>query len=250
RAAQVPFLDGPPADLGPEDLCIDALLGIGASARSGAPSPELAALWQALQVSGAPLLCVDGPSGLQADTGQYLSGFALQGHARPGTRHTLGLLTLKPGWFTGQGRDAAGTVWWDDLGVDASAEPPSAWLSGPGTPAWRAHASHKGSYGDVAVVGGEAIGARGQGMTGAALLAASAALYGGAGRVAVALLDASGTDTLPVDLMQPECMLRRFDVLELDRATVVCGCGGGEAVRDVLPRVLAEAPRLVLDADG
>lgn len=250
RGAQVPFVEHAPADLGPDDLCIDALLGIGAAARSGAPSPELAALLRALQDSRASLLCVDGPSGLQADTGQYLPGLAPPEYAPPGTRHTLGLLTLKPGWFTGRGRDAAGTVWWDDLGMDVLAEPPSAWLAGPGVPVRRAHASHKGSFGDVAVVGGEALGTRGQGMTGAALLAASAALHGGAGRVAVALLDASGKDTLPVDPQQPECMLRRFDALELDRATVVCGCGGGEAVRDVLPRVLAEAPRLVLDADG
>ncbi len=77
-------------------------------------------------------------------------------------------------------------------------------------------------------------------MTGAALLAASAALHGGAGRVVVALLDASGTDTLPVDPLQPECMLRRFDALELGGATVVCGCGGarpcGACCRACWPR--------------
>jgi hydroxyethylthiazole kinase-like uncharacterized protein yjeF len=36
----------------------------------------------------------------------------------------------------------------------------------------------------------------------------------------------------------------------LARSTVVCGCGGGEAVRDVLPRLLTLAQRLVLDADA
>ena len=55
----------------------------------------------------------------------------------------------------------------------------------------RTHASHKGSYGDAAVIGGEGLQARGMGMTGAALLAASAALHAGAGRVLVALLGAA-----------------------------------------------------------
>ena len=45
-------------------------------------------------------------------------------------------------------------------------------------------------------------------------------------------------------------MLRRFGMLELERITVVCGCGGGEAVRPVLPEVLRRSLRLVLDADA
>jgi hydroxyethylthiazole kinase-like uncharacterized protein yjeF len=36
----------------------------------------------------------------------------------------------------------------------------------------------------------------------------------------------------------------------LGRSTVVCGCGGGDAVREVLPRLLSLAQRLVLDADA
>jgi NAD(P)H-hydrate repair Nnr-like enzyme with NAD(P)H-hydrate dehydratase domain len=84
------------------------------------------------------------------------------------------------------------------------------------------------------------------GMTGAALLAASAALHGGAGRVLLSLLDAGETHTAS----QPELMLRRFDRLELPALTVVCGCGGGDAVAAVLPAVLHGAARLVLDADA
>ncbi|CAM3380457.1 Bifunctional NAD(P)H-hydrate repair enzyme [Paracidovorax anthurii] len=254
-AAGVPFTGGPPPGLGPGDLCIDALLGIGLAPRPGAgqpPDARLAALLAVLRESPAPLLCVDGPSGLLADTGQYLPGLEPSPTTTaPAARHTLALLTAKPGWFTGLGRDAAGTVWLDDLGVEADAhgETATARLAAPAQRPPRAHASHKGSHGDVAVVGGEAKSARGMGMTGAALLAASAALHGGAGRVMVALLEGDG-DGLAVDPAQPECMLRRFEALPLGDATVVCGCGGGEAVRGVLPRVLAAAPRLVLDADG
>ena len=246
--AGVQFTHEAPSGLGPHDLCIDALLGIGLAPGDTRPAPQgrLPALLEQLRSSKAPLLAVDLPTGLQGDTGQYAPGFAARSES-VAARHTLSLLTLKPGLFTGAGRDAAGTVWLDDLGCDNSSAPPSAWLCGPPEVRVRAHASHKGSYGDVAVIGGEGLQTRGMGMTGAALLAASAALHGGAGRVLVALL---GGSTLELDVLQPELMFRHVDVLPMAQLTVVCGCGGGEAVRAVLPRVLAQAPRLVLDADA
>ncbi|ART48855.1 NAD(P)H-hydrate dehydratase [Acidovorax carolinensis] len=252
-AAGVTWADEAPPDMTAADLCIDALLGIGiaSTAPARAPDHRLLAALAALQHSPASVLAVDLPSGLDADTGQFAPGFALPApHAsrRPlAPRHTLSLLTLKPGLFTAAGRDAAGSVWLDDLGVTSQPEPPSTWLAGPALPAPRSHASHKGTYGDVAVVGGEGLVARGLGMTGAALLAASAALHAGAGRVLVALLD---DGEMAIDMTQPELMFRRFDALALEQLTVVCGCGGGEAVRTVLPAVLARAARLVLDADA
>lgn len=252
RDAGVLFAPQPPANLGPADLCIDALLGIGLAPGDtrAAPSPHSPLLipLQHLRASTAPVLAVDLPTGLQADTGQYAAGFAPSpSGTATSARHTLSLLTLKLGLFTGTGRDAAGTVWFDDLGCQPGAEPPSAWLAGPEPTTTRRHASHKGSYGDVAVVGGEGLQTRGMGMTGAALLAARAALHSGAGRVLVALLDGGG---LELDLRQPELMLRRFDALHLEQLTVVCGCGGGEAVRAVLSPVLLRAAHLVLDADA
>lgn len=251
--AGVLFADAPPP-LGPQDLCVDALLGIGLAAapraaRPPRPPDERLTHWLAhMHASAAPTLCVDLPSGLLADTGQFAPGLAPAAATPPAAaRHTLSLLTLKPGLFTAYGRDAAGTVWLDDLGEARPADAPSAWLAGPPAALARAHASHKGSFGDVAIVGGEGLQARGMGMTGAALLAASAALHGGAGRVLVALLDGG---TLTSTAQQPELMLRRFDALALDQSTVVCGCGGGAAVAAVLPQVLQQAPRLVLDADA
>jgi hydroxyethylthiazole kinase-like uncharacterized protein yjeF len=224
RNAGVRFAAEPPERW---DLAIDALLGIGAAR----PIDGKLAKWAALMNrTAAPVLAVDVPSGLAADTGD---GGAL--HAT----HTLSLLTLKPGLFTGAGRDFAGEVWFDDLGV-LPAQSPSAWLSGPGTAPPRAHASHKGSHGDVAVIGG------GAGMTGAGLLAATAALHAGAGRVFAALLDG----TITVDPWQPELMFRRWDSLDLAAMSVACGCGGGDAIRAVLPQVLSTAGTLVLDADA
>ena len=257
RDAGVQWSDTAPASLTAADLCIDALLGIGLLPDQNRPPPvsnsPLLALLRQLRASPAPVLAVDLPSGLQADTGQWADGFAPGAGAPPAqgraVRHTLSLLTLKPGLFTGAGRDAAGSVWLDGLGCHAQAavEPPTAWLANPPAPPSRLHASHKGSQGDVAVVGGEGLRARGRGMAGAALLAARAALYSGAGRVLVALLDGGA---LELDTQQPELMLRRFDALALEQLSVVCGCGGGEAVRPLLVPMLQRAAQLVLDADA
>ena len=110
----------------------------------------------------------------------------------------------------------------------------------------RRHASHKGTFGDVVVLGGA------PGMAGAALLAARAAHAAGAGRVLVQLLEAAAAT---FDGVRPELMLRPRWLDDsgpqaLGNGTVVCGCGGGTAVTEVLARVLSRAGRLVLDADA
>lgn len=254
REAGVRFAAEPPEGLGPHDLCIDALLGIGAQR---APQGRMADWIAALNASAAPTLAVDLPTGLCADTGEALFSGAdtdpsVLGYRGVVAQHTLSLLTCKPGLFTHHGRDAAGVVWLDDLGITHAgggldAPTPAAELRAPAPRLPRPHASHKGRWGDVVVIGGEGLSHRGLGMSGAAQLAASAALHGGAGRVLLCLLDDGATPALPE---QPELMLRRFEALDLRHATVVCGCGGGEAVRTVLPAVLAQSPRLVLDADA
>jgi ADP-dependent NAD(P)H-hydrate dehydratase / NAD(P)H-hydrate epimerase len=213
------------------DLAIEAMLGLG----STRPLEGTLAQWATLMNEHpAPVLAVDLPSGLNANTGTG------KGSAVNAT-HTLSLLTLKPGLFTAGGRDASGQVWLDDLGVSADARTPDAWLAGPPAAFTRPHASHKGSYGDVAVIGGA------PGMTGAALLAASGALHAGAGRVFTCLLDGGA---MTVDTSQPELMLRPWETLDLTSMTVACGCGGGDAVRAALPRILSTAASLVLDADA
>ena len=237
REAGVTFAPAAPPD---HDLAIDALLGIGAAR----PPEGLMAEWlRRMHAGPAPVLSVDTPSGLSADTGVLATDFLgpPRPHASGTRRYCLSLLTLKPGLFTAQGRDAAGEIWFDDLGVAPGNETPSARLAGMPAATLRRQASHKGSYGDVAVVGGAA------GMAGAALLAASAALAGGAGRVFLAALDPAASGFWHA---QPALMHRRVDSLDFASMTVVCGCGGGEAVREVLPRVLQTAAALVLDADA
>jgi hydroxyethylthiazole kinase-like uncharacterized protein yjeF len=249
RAAGVPFGDAPPDDLGPLDLGIDALLGIGASR---APTGSMAQWLEQLRNGAAPLLAVDIPSGLDADTGALYADnpttkSSNAGRARHAPRHTLSLLTLKPGLFTAHGRDVCGTVWFDDLGVRSPSAPPDAWLSATPPPRVRPHASHKGSFGDVAIIGGQDDPGHGTSMMGAALLAATAALHAGAGRVYVSLL---GAAVPRLSGRQPELMFRDPGALPLEQLTVVCGCGGGDAVRAPLPAILQHAAKLVLDADA
>lgn len=233
EAAGVALAPEPPLQW---DLAIDALLGLGAARP---PAGRMADWLHRMHAAPAPVLAIDLPSGLDADTGA--STVADLPTAAP--RHCLSLLSLKPGLFTADGRDRCGELWFDDLGVVAAgtAEAPDARL--PGAPAHRprAHASHKGSYGDVAVIGGAG------GMAGAAVLAATAALHAGAGRVFAGLLDAGAPAWDPT---QPELMFRPADALPQPGQTVVCGCGGGPTVAAVLPRVLAHAGPLVLDADA
>jgi hydroxyethylthiazole kinase-like uncharacterized protein yjeF len=243
RQAGVSIVDGLPDAGGPApDLAIDALLGLG---QRRAPDGAIGAAAQQLRrlrAGGTTVLTVDLPTGLCADTGRKL------GDDTVAADHTLALLTLKPGLVTADGRDQSGRIWLDDLGVVPPPGAATAWLSGPDAlrrllPG-RAHAQHKGSFGDVLVLGGA------PGMGGAAVLAARAALTAGAGRTLLARLDG---DTRP-DPLRPELMPRSIaDALQpalLQRATVVCGCGGGSAIGGLLPDVLLHAARLVLDADA
>ena len=261
-AAGIAMASEPPPGF---DLCIDALLGIGAVLDPARPGGALIQEWlDAMEGSPALRLSVDVPTGLNADTGapgfkkttKYIANNA---HGVSANRlFTLSLLTLKPGLFTASGRDCAGEVWFDDLGVSLTSAAgqalpaePCAWLLGADrtrqtSRAQAAHASHKGSFGDVAVIGGESTASTH--MTGAALLAASAALHAGAGRVFVALL--GNVPGLRVDTEQPEFMFRSPDALDMANQVVVCGCGGGQSVASVLAKVLSTAKRLVLDADA
>ncbi len=241
-----PFTGSPAGDEdAPPGMVIDALLGIGASRPATGSMRAAIEAVDAHAARGVRVLALDTPSGLDPDRGQPIGPACVHAH------DTLTMLTLKPGLFTASGRDHAGRIWLAGLDVDTDGEAAQAWLCGTADPACRQrprrHSGHKGSYGDVAVVGGSA------GMTGAAWLAGRAAHAAGAGRVFVDVLDA-GVATAHLDPSRPELMFRtgwwQGPVDVLAGGTVVCGCGGGDAVRAALPRLLSAVPRLVLDADA
>ena len=241
RAREAGCRIGPELAHGGADLAIDALLGLGASRP---PGEAMRAALQTFNGSTGLRLCVDLPSGLRADTGERLGAETARGHA------TLSLLTLKPALFTGAGREQAGQVWFDDLGVRPDLDtPPIAWLASARDVAQalgrRGHDSHKGRYGDVLIVGGA------PGMVGAARLAAIGACAAGPGRVFLSLLDDRQPLLDPVHpewLWTPQAWLQGRHALEA--GTAVCGCGGGLELGPVLQGLLARAGRLVLDADA
>ena len=261
-AVGVKITEQPPKNF---DFCIDALLGIGSILDPNRSGTKRIQQWlQIMYASQACRLAVDIATGLNADTGHSTFSNTSNSIASEDRAHhlkrlfTLSLLTLKPGLFTAQGRDLSGEVWFDDLEVNAPfLKLPNAWLLGADRACARPkltapHAAHKGSFGDVAIVGGEFT--PDSCMGGAALLAARAALHSGAGRVFVALLGNSSSSAnhskLMLDPNQPELMFRQPKALDFKHQVVVCGCGGGEAVKEILSLALSTATQLVLDADA
>lgn len=219
-------------------LVVDAIFGIGLQR----PVVGRYAEWIArLNALPAPRMAIDIPSGLNADTGQVM-GTAFK------ATHTLTFLGLKPGLLTLDGPDHAGALTVRRLEVEPeSLLAADAHLVRPAVfraqlkP--RALNSHKGSYGEVGIVGGAA------GMAGAALLAARAALKLGTGRVYVGCLD----DRLPaVDFQQPELMLR--DALHIAEQVSTLAIGPGLGNSAVASGLLQQALRtdiaLILDADA
>jgi hydroxyethylthiazole kinase-like uncharacterized protein yjeF len=235
----VRFVDEVPAGR-PWRLVVDALFGIGLARPLAGRARELA-LWTASL--DCPVLALDLPSGLEADTGG-LNG--PKGVAVTAT-HTITFLGNKPGLHTGEGCDHAGEVRVDMLGADGlHGESAQAVLNGPALFAEhlapRRRNSHKGSFGDVAVLGGA------RGMAGAAVLAARAALHGGAGRVFAAMLDPG----MAVDPLQPEIMFRDAAGMDFGGRTVVAGPGMGnaDAAIHLFGKVIEARAPLVADADA
>ncbi len=222
------------------DIVVDGLFGIGLSKAIASPYRELI---DALNRMSCPILALDVPSGLDPDTGTIVG---VDGTALRAT-HTITFIADKPGLHTAHGRDLAGIVHVASLGIDERFfDAPEMFRNGPGLFAAclrpRPHNSHKGSYGNVAVVGGA------RGMHGAAVLSARAALHLGAGRVYVGFLD----DAPAYDGMQPELMCRTADMLDVEDATVIAGPGMGMSphAAERLAALCSKAGPLVLDADA
>ena len=218
------------------DIAVDALFGIGLARPLQGPFLE-AAQW--INTHGGSVVALDVPSGLDADRGGWVDGVA-----GVFADVTITFLGDKPGLHTGAGIDAAGRVHVDGLGIAAPRS--ELQLVAPddfsdiGAP--RRRDTHKGSFGNVLVIGG------GPGMVGAPLLAARAALRLGAGRVYV---DCIGAPELRVDPVQPELMFRPHASLgAIECAVVGCGLGTDDGARAALAWTIDRPHSLVVDADG
>jgi hydroxyethylthiazole kinase-like uncharacterized protein yjeF len=229
-------------DDGHWSLIVDGLFGIGLKREITGACARLIERANTLAERGhCPLLALDCPSGLDADTGA-LRGTAIR------ASHTISFIAAKPGLFTADGPDHCGEVTVARLGLD-----PSAFGGSPGGIVTLDHFAdrlrprrrntHKGSYGNAGIIGGAA------GMTGAALLCARAALRLGSGRVYLGLID----DKAPaLDLLQPELMIRPPRQLGAELSALACGpgMGDGDGAAALIEEACSLDIPLVLDADA
>lgn len=219
------------------DCVVDGLFGTGLAKPITGDYLD-AVLWfnerQALKVS------LDIPSGLNPVTGHWTGSY-------PGCSAdvTITFLCVKSGLYMCEGADAAGEIVLNELDVSVPLSP----LSVIGTDEFprvlrpRVKNSHKGDYGSVAVIGGT------DGMIGASILAARAALISGAGRVT---LECRAEHAPHVDIVYPEIMFATKPVNLEDFDAIVLGCGLGtsaEAKARVIEALNCQKP-LILDADA
>jgi ADP-dependent NAD(P)H-hydrate dehydratase / NAD(P)H-hydrate epimerase len=234
------------------DLAVDAMFGTGFR---GALDGDAAYAAGALNGAACPVLAIDIPSGVDGLTGA-VKGPAVEAVA------TVCFVALKPGLVLFPGAALTGDVEVAHIGIDPNTPPPSLGLTEEAdVVAWlppRPAESHKWSVGAVYVVGGS------QGMTGAVMLAARAALRTGAGMVVAGLpgdaaARASGGEVITRSLpatssgaLDEDAAKEVLDGLDRFRALVIGpGLGRTAATVAAVRRLVAEAHvPLILDADG
>ncbi|MBI5451485.1 MAG: NAD(P)H-hydrate dehydratase [Gammaproteobacteria bacterium] len=233
--------------LGQADVIVDALLGTGLERVVEGPWRRLI---EAINTTPCPVIAVDIPSGLQADSGMPL-GCAIEADV------TVTFIGIKQGLVTGRAADFCGVLIFDDLGLAAGvyAQVPAAATRigyqqlAPVLLPRRRRSAHKGDFGHVLIIGGD------HGMSGAVRMAAEAASRVGAGLVSVATREAHA---VALSMACPEVMahavehpsaLRRL----LQRATHVAigpGLGRQHWGQQMLREALDCGLPLVVDADA
>jgi ADP-dependent NAD(P)H-hydrate dehydratase / NAD(P)H-hydrate epimerase len=249
----------------PYQLIVDALLGLGQTRPIESQLEQLAGekksmAWWLTWANQQPAqrLALDGPTGLNFETGQRFGSIAFKAD------FTVTFLADKPGLHMNDGLDFAGAVTLETLGCE-STDLPTAYAKLKNWPEdfkecaaefKRGLNVHKGSFGNVVVFGGA------KGMAGAAFLAGRMALKGGAGRVWIGLVD----ETHSLDVQQPELMVRSSIALVKSIETtlitphcIVVGPGLSQSreARQLLLQIFKVAllktqtpPVMVLDADA
>ncbi|WP_147079272.1 NAD(P)H-hydrate dehydratase [Methylobacterium haplocladii] len=243
---------GPGSDLSGFDLIVDALFGAGLSRDIDG---EARALIAAIDASGTAVLAVDVPSGLDGDSG------AVRGAAVTATE-TMTFVALKPGHLLQPGRSLCGALHIADIGTGEAAleaglavdslaafrNGPDLWISAFPRPGAQ---GHKYTRGHVLVLSGPAF------KTGAARLAARAALRVGAGLVTVVApsgaMAENATHLTAIMLRACDSPDDLDDILtdeRLDTVLIGPGLGIGEATRDLVAVAASAGRKLVLDADA
>ncbi len=228
------------------DLIVDGIFGTGLDRDVSGP---WAAAISDINDSNKPVLALDIPSGLQADTGEVMA-IAIRATV------TISFIGLKQGLFTAWGPDYRGQIVFNDLSV-----PPEVYAEVPSTCtrlaaetlinplATRQKNSHKGRFGHVLLLGGN------QGMVGAIMMAAMAAARIGAGRVSV-VTHANHANF--ANAAQPEIMTHGFHSSQslealLERADVIVlgpGLGQDQWAKALFNQAIHSRLPLIIDADA
>ncbi|MDH5393468.1 MAG: NAD(P)H-hydrate dehydratase [Gammaproteobacteria bacterium] len=228
------------------DLIIDAILGTGLQREL---SQQWIAIIEQINELETPVIAVDVPSGLNADTG------AVQGAAIIAD-YTVCFIGLKKGLFTGMARNHCGEIIFNDLHVPASVysqvNEDAYLLSDEELSSHiiqRPACTHKGQTGHLLIVGGNL------GMCGAVILAAQAALRSGAGRVSVITRT---QHVAAVVAVQPEIMVYGIELpvipeTLLKRVNVIAigpGLGRDDWGKQLFEQVIHQPHHKILDADA
>ena len=234
------------AELPLADVYVDAIFGTGLAR----PPSGMAARWiDLLNAAGRPLLALDVPSGLDADTG-HVPGVAVR------AAETVSFVARKRGLYTGAAGDHAGAITLTDLGIPAAVfahsradaelaaiEIVRAWLPP------RSGNVHKGTFGHALAIGGDT------GMAGAIRLCGEAALRVGAGLVSVAT---RVEHVAAINAARPELMARgvggpqELEALLEHASVVALGPGLGKQAwgHALWYSAIAAGKAMVLDADA
>lgn len=228
------------------DLIIDAILGTGIQRDLNA---EWIAIIDEINDFETPVIAVDIPTGLSADTGAVL-GNALVAD------YTISFIALKKGLFTGMARDYCGEIIFNDLQIPVSVysvlDEEANLLTEEDYSSFqiqRKPCAHKGQTGHLLIVGGN------HGMCGAIIMAAQSALRSGVGRVSVVTRP---EHVNAVVAAQPELMVYGLDepVIpdELLKRVNVIGIGPGlgrdDWSKQLFDQVIYQDHYKLLDADA
>ncbi|MGZ4998046.1 MAG: NAD(P)H-hydrate dehydratase, partial [Methylobacter sp.] len=224
------------------DVLVDALLGTGLDRPVAGLYAEAI---QAMNAHSAPVVAVDIPSGLNADTGNAM-GCAVNAVC------TVTFIGLKQGLFTGQAAEYCGEIYYAQLGVpdDVFAGLEATATRVVKVPLPRRHRyAHKGNCGHVLIVGGEL------GYSGAAIMAGEAALRVGSGLVSIAT---RAEHTGLLNLNRPELMCHGVETSEhlsallakVDVVVVGPGLRQSDWAKALFHAAISAGKPTVVDADG
>ena len=226
------------------ELVIDALLGIGIQ---GAPHGLIQAAIHQINDSTLPIVSLDVPSGLNADTGKA-AGVCVKADV------TITFIGLKTGLYTLDGPDYCGEIHCASLDLQSCLQaiiPKALLLKNPGLPLPpRKKNTHKRDFGHVLLIGG------GVGMAGAVALAAKACLRTGAGLVSIATLPEHANGTLTA--LIPEALVYGIETPDdlqplLEKASVCIvgpGLGDNSWAKFLYTQAVASRLPMVVDASA